>query len=151
MPHNIFKEPLPVVFRQVLTNVVLQVVRLHFASFSTYGGDIVCVYDGNDATAPLLHTFSGSSRPSDVFSSGNTVFVSFVTNGRYTNDGFKVIYLATILVPGKLQCILCNSNDLTQWHLSMLLFPLNHARKNIRSTCISTMQPLQYRGFLSVK
>ena len=85
-----------------LTNVVLQDVRLHFTSFNTESGcDKVRVYDGSDTTAPLLHTFSGTSRPSDVSSSGNTVFVSFVTDHSVTGDGFNIVY--STIGPGKKQ------------------------------------------------
>ena len=103
LPHNILKESVPVVFRQVLTNVVLQAVRLHFISFNTDTCcDKVSVYDGNDATAPLLHTFSGTSRPSDVSSSGSTVFVSFVTDLSGTGNGFNITYSTNTHVPGTL-------------------------------------------------
>ena len=67
---------------------------------NTSGGfDNVRVYDGNDATAPLLHTFRGTSIPSDVFSSGNTVFVSFSSDGSITKDGFNIVY--STITPGK--------------------------------------------------
>ena len=122
---NLFEEPVPFVFRQVLINVILQAVRLHFLNFDLETrNDEVRVYDGNDATAPLLHTFSGTSRPSDVFSSGNTIFVSFVTNSDITDDGFKITYSTVIPVPGKLQRFIYNSNNLKQWCLTILtLFP----------------------------
>ena len=85
-----------------MTNAVLQAVGLHFTSFNTESGyDKVRVYDGINTTAPLLHTFSGTSRPSDVSSSGNTVFVSFVTDGGLTKDGFKIAY--STITPGKTQ------------------------------------------------
>ena len=133
MPHNIFKEPVPVVFRQVLISVILQAVRLHFLNFdleSSY--DKVRVYDGSDTTAPLLHTFSGTSRPNDVISTGNTVFVSFVTDSDTTKDGFKITYSTVIPVPGKLERFRCNSNDQQQWCVTVFaLFPLNHACKNV--------------------
>ena len=87
---------------QLLTNDVLQGVRLQFTSFNTESfSDEVRVYDGSDATAPLLYTFSGTSRPSDVFSSGSTVFVSFVTDGSNTADGFNIVY--STITPGKSQ------------------------------------------------
>ena len=99
---------------------------MHFTNFDLETrNDKVRVYDGNDTTAPLLHTFSGISRPSDVISSGNTVFVSFVTNSDTTEDGFKITYSAVFPVPGNLQRFLCNSIDLEQWYLTILaLFPL---------------------------
>ena len=77
-------------------------MKLHFTSFSTERGhDKVRVYDGNNASAPLLHTFSGTSRPSDVMSSGSNVFVSFVTDGGTTKDGFNIVY--SRITPGKTQ------------------------------------------------
>ena len=83
-------------------NVILQAVQLHFVSFDVeHTNDKVRVYDGNDATAPLLHTFSGTSRPSDVFSSGNTVFVSFVTDDTNTKDGFMIEYWTITPVSGE--------------------------------------------------
>ena len=131
LPHTYFKEPVSVGFRQVLINVILQTVRLHFLNFDLETRfDKVRVYDGSDATAPLLHTFSGTSRPSDVFSSGNTVFVSFVTDISTTEDGFKIAYSTVIPVPGKLERFLCNCHDLQQWFVTMFaVFPLYHACK----------------------
>ena len=77
-------------------------MQLHFVSFDIeHTDDKVRVYDGNDTTAPLLHTFSGTSRPSDVFSTGNTVFVSFVTDDTKTKDGFKIEYSTIIPVVGE--------------------------------------------------
>ena len=79
--------------------LIFQAVNLHFTCFATeVGKDKVRVYDGNDATAPLLHTFSGSYRPFGVSSSGNTVFVSFVTDESVTKDGFNVVY--STITPG---------------------------------------------------
>ena len=78
-------------------------MKLHFVRFDTEKThDKVRVYDGNDATAQDLYNFSGRyRRPSDLVSSGNTIFVSFVT-GRYTtNGGFKIVYSTSVPVPGK--------------------------------------------------
>ena len=76
-------------------------VQLHFLNFDLdLNNDKVYVYDGSDTTASLLYTVSGTSRPSDVFSSGNTVFVSFVTDSSITKDGFKIAYS---MIKGTLQ------------------------------------------------
>ena len=86
----------------VVINVVLQAVHLQFVSFDLEDiSDKVSVYDGSDNTAPLLHKLSGTSRPSDVISSGNVTFVSFVTDSNATGDGFKILYSTTITAPGK--------------------------------------------------
>ena len=101
MLHNILNEEVQICSCQVLINVILQVIRLHFVNFYLEAGaDEVRVYDGNNASAPLLNTFTGTSRPSDVYSTGNTVFVSFVTDGSVTKDGFKIVYSG---ISGKIQ------------------------------------------------
>ena len=110
MLHNILNEQVQICFCQVLINVILQVIRLHFVNFHLEAGaDKVRVYDGNNASAPLLHTFTGTSRPSDVHSTGNTVFVSFVTDGSVTKDGFKIVYSG---ISGKM----CRSRIKSHWH-----------------------------------
>ena len=91
-------------------------MRLHFTSFNTESCcDKVRVYDGNVNTAPLLHTFSGPSRPSDIVSSGSTVFVSFVTDGGTTKDGFNIVY--STITPGKPR--LCEYVDVKQRYLTI--------------------------------
>ena len=90
---------------------------LHFTSFNTESGyDYVRVYDGSDTTTPLLHTFSGTSRPSDVFSSGNTVFVSFSSDGSRTRDGFNIVY--STFSPGKTHRF-CKFNDVEQRYVTV--------------------------------
>ena len=77
-------------------------MKLHFLSFDLKTGyDKFYVYDGNSASAPLLYSFSDASRPSDIFSSGNTTFVSFVTGEYNTKDGFEIAY--STMNPGKAQ------------------------------------------------
>ena len=127
-------------------------MRLHFLNFDLETNlDKVHVYDGNDASAPLLHAFSGTSRPSDVFSSGNTVFVSFVTDHSVTDDGFQIAYSTIIPVPGKLERFMCNSSDLQQWCVTVFaLFPINHACKNVFTVSVLAKCNL-YSGFFAVK
>ena len=97
-------------------------MRLHFTSFHTESGyDKVRVYDGNNITAPLIHMFSGTSRPSDVISSGNTVFVSFVTDGSGKVDGFNIVY--STITAGKIQC-LCQFIDVEQRYLTIPVPPM---------------------------
>ena len=85
-----------------MINVILQVVKLHFVGFDIEKThDKVRVYDGNDATAQDSYNFSGTHRPSDLVSSGNTIFVSFVTNRYGTRHGFKIVYSTSVPVPGK--------------------------------------------------
>ena len=107
-------------------------MRLHFLKFDLERiHDTMMVYYGSDTTAPLLYTFSRKYPPeTDIFSSGNTIFVSFVTDGIQTSDGFMIEYSSFNPDEGKLQRFLCNSNDLKQRYLMMLvLFPINYACK----------------------
>ena len=80
-------------------------MRLHFKRFELESGsNKIRAYDGNDATAPLLRIFSGASRPSDdVYSTGNTIFVSFVTDDSLPSKGFIIEYFFIIPFPGKTQ------------------------------------------------
>ena len=76
--------------------------------------------DGNNASTPLLSTFSGTTSwfPQivvDVFSSGNTMFVLFVTDGSETMDGFKIVY--STLNHGKTQSFRCKLIDTKQWYV----------------------------------
>ncbi|KAI0233877.1 Cubilin [Lamellibrachia satsuma] len=85
-----------------------KLVQLHFLSFDLVASTNcsttnVKIYDGNDALAPLLHSFCGDSLPGDVTSSGNTVLVHFMhfkLNSANTYDGFKIYYSVFIPVEG---------------------------------------------------
>ena len=77
--------------------LLLQHVRLHFLSFEldpvcTF--DKVVIFDGNDTSARLLNTLCGSTIPGDIVSSGNALFVYFVTNNVDTYAGFSIQYTA---------------------------------------------------------
>ena len=100
-------------------------MRLHFTSFNTESGyDKVCVYDGKDTTARRLYTFSGTSLPSDVFSGGNNVFVSFVTDGGVTKDGFNIVYSTIIPVSGEFRYhrYKCRGIADSEWRENMFEF-----------------------------
>ncbi len=60
-------------------------IKLTFSRFNTEpGNDIVKVYDGDTISAPLLGTFSGSTLPSAITSSGNRMLIVFQTTGPIT-------------------------------------------------------------------
>lgn len=70
-----------------LSNIVLSFVR-----FNTLAGDELKVYDGTDATAPLLGTFSGATIPSAVTSTGSAMYITFTTDGSGTAQGWLANY-----------------------------------------------------------
>ena len=96
---------------------------MHFVNVDLEdGADTIQVYDGNNASTPLLNTYTGTTTwfPQivvDVFSSGNTMFVLFVTDGSETMDGFKIVY--STINRGKTKSFRSKLIDTKQWYLSL--------------------------------
>lgn len=51
------------------------------------------IRDGGLPTSPSLGKFCGTSLPPPVFSTGNELFVHFVTDPSVPNDGFRLEYI----------------------------------------------------------
>ncbi|MCX6270679.1 MAG: C10 family peptidase [Bacteroidetes bacterium] len=67
-------------------------LELSFMTFNTEdGNDVVNIYDVS-AGAPLLGSFSGSSLPPVITSTGPSLFVEFLTNGSITQSGWSAVY-----------------------------------------------------------
>ena len=86
-----------VTLRYVL--LYLQRVQLHFTRFDihsyydTCSYDRVYIYDGSDTTAPLIHSICDNRfLVNYITSSGNTVFVYFLSDYRYRRSGFEIQY-----------------------------------------------------------
>jgi len=72
-------------------------ITLNFQNFSTDTiTDILKIYDGFDNNAMLLGSFSGSSIPSSITSSGGLVFIEFITNDSITSTGWDITYSSYI-------------------------------------------------------
>lgn len=70
-------------------------ITLDFTRFNTESGqDILSIYDGQDETAPILGTYSGSNIPSSVNTSGNTAFITFTSDNQTNGAGFLLKYEA---------------------------------------------------------
>ena len=68
-------------------------ITLSFSSFNIEAGyDFVNVYDGTTTLAPSLGSFSGSSLPSSVTSTGGNMLVHFTTDGVVTAPGWSANY-----------------------------------------------------------
>ena len=81
-------------------------MRLHFESVRldwSYGcqNDYLTIYDGNDTTALMVGPYCGTSTPGDFVSNGNTVFVSFVSDGSRNQAAFTIQYNATDDIGGE--------------------------------------------------
>ena len=79
-------------------------ITLNFSDFQTEPiNDLVNIYDGNDNSAPLLGSFSGSAIPPSLSSSGGAVFVEFISNDTITSAGWTASY--TSLIPSTIDGI----------------------------------------------
>jgi hypothetical protein len=68
-------------------------ITLSFINLSTEAtNDIVTVYDGNSTSSPVLGTYSGSTLPNDITSTGPQMLVRFQTNGTSVANGWKASY-----------------------------------------------------------
>ncbi len=72
-------------------------ITLNFTQFNTAAGDVVKVYDGADATASLLGTYTGvlTTMPS-VTTTGPKMFIAFTTDGTSSAPGWKAKYTANL-------------------------------------------------------
>ena len=59
------------------------------------GNDRITVYDGPSAASPILGSFSGTNNLNTFTSSTGTIFVTFVTNGSVTDQGFDAFYTSS--------------------------------------------------------
>ncbi|PKP02524.1 MAG: hypothetical protein CVU11_11520 [Bacteroidetes bacterium HGW-Bacteroidetes-6] len=74
-------------------NDSVQAIQLNFLRFETESGnDVLTVYNGHNSSAPVLGSFSGSSLPASVQSTGNALFLTFSSNGSDSAAGFLVAY-----------------------------------------------------------
>ena len=69
-----------------------QFVEVNFGRFAVAGGDSVILYDGLNASAPVLATLIGNVNPGVYQSTGGSLFVRFVTNAIGRANGWTIIY-----------------------------------------------------------
>ncbi|MFO8129039.1 MAG: C10 family peptidase [Bacteroidales bacterium] len=66
----------------------VETITLSFVKFSTGIQDILTVYDGADASAPAIGTFSGNEIPGDLTSTGGKLFLTFETGTATSHSGW---------------------------------------------------------------
>ncbi len=72
---------------------------INFSSFHTEAiNDVVSIYDGPTNSYPLLGSYSGSSLPPQITSTGNEVLVNFSTNSSITESGWLLTYVSDLPV-----------------------------------------------------
>lgn len=71
--------------------------KLSFDSFSTESvNDVVTIYDGETTSAPVVGSFSGTTKPTGTYTTtGNKVLVTFVTDGTATSKGWQIKYTSS--------------------------------------------------------
>jgi hypothetical protein len=67
-------------------------INLSFIEFDVDPTDSLTVYDGANANAPVLGTFTGNSLPTAVNSTGGKLFLKFTTDGSAESKGWLVHY-----------------------------------------------------------
>ncbi len=68
-------------------------VKLTFLKFDTDSdGDTLFVYDGYDASSPLIGAFSGNTIPGVITSAGNKVYLEFHSNSAIAKEGWQIDY-----------------------------------------------------------
>ncbi|MEQ8908193.1 MAG: CUB domain-containing protein [Vicingaceae bacterium] len=71
-------------------------ISLSWNRFNVESGfDFVTVYDGNNLSAPVIGTYSGSNLPPSVTSSGGSLLVEFTTDFTVTEFGWEATYIST--------------------------------------------------------
>lgn len=74
----------------------VQSIKLTFLRFATDPADLVKVYNGATTASPLLGTYSGSSIPLEINSTGTKMLVTFTSNSTTTAPGFLAEYHCTL-------------------------------------------------------
>lgn len=72
-------------------------IELSFRYIDTEtNNDIITVYGGTDASAPVLGSYSGNTIPSTLTIQGNRAFVTFQSNGSVEASGFHADYYGNV-------------------------------------------------------
>jgi hypothetical protein len=68
-------------------------ITLNFTAFNTeIGYDYVYVHDGPSSAAPLIGTYSGTSIPATITSTGGSLWILFTSDGSYNFAGWTATY-----------------------------------------------------------
>ena len=70
-------------------------ITLTFDRFETSPGDLVNIYDGPDTNSPVLGTYSGTTIPPSVSSTGNKMRITFQSAGETPASGWSANYSTT--------------------------------------------------------
>jgi len=71
-------------------------ITVNFVRFDVAANDTLYFYDGADDNAPLIAKYSGKIHPPNVSSTGDKLFLKFVTDGVIQDTGWLVEYNSTL-------------------------------------------------------
>ncbi|HEY8400260.1 MAG TPA: CUB domain-containing protein [Cytophagaceae bacterium] len=74
-------------------------ISLNFTEFSLSDEDVLTIYDGDNSDFPLLGSYTGTTLPPTVTSSGGSILLHFSSNGSGTSSGWSANYTSTIVTP----------------------------------------------------
>lgn len=69
-------------------------LTLNFSEFDVQNADQLSIYDGTNASAPLLATLTGSSIPTDIVATSGALFLNFTSNPGGNRAGFTATWSA---------------------------------------------------------
>ncbi|MEI6059686.1 MAG: C10 family peptidase [Bacteroidota bacterium] len=79
----------------IMPDDTLENIKLDFQRFDLENGkDFIYVYDGSDANAPLIGSYTGNSIPPETAALSGSMFIRFVTDGSGTSNGWLASYTA---------------------------------------------------------
>ena len=71
-------------------------IELEFLKFNLDSNDFVTIYDGADENASILTTYYGGDSTLTLKSTGNKVFVQFISDSDSVNDGWLLSYKSVV-------------------------------------------------------
>ncbi len=73
-------------------------ITLKFNNFDIASGDVVHIYDGENASAPILASYTKGDVPVQLTSTGDRVFIEFITDGTEEANGFTIEFYSAFAV-----------------------------------------------------
>lgn len=71
-------------------------ITLNFTAFNIESGyDFLEIHDGPNSAAPLIGTYSGTTLPPSIVSTGGSIWMYFTSDGSYNYSGWSASYTCT--------------------------------------------------------
>ena len=68
-------------------------IQLRFNDFRLEPiNDLLIIHDGHSKTSPIINTYNGTLNPEDVVSTGNALYMEFISDSQVNAFGFELEY-----------------------------------------------------------